>query len=193
MVHGERVELMAHLYFDYGHVGSTGGNPPATHGLQREDCLVVHMGAALYEPLVRANHQVELAGITSYSFRQKNALHVDADLYACLHVNAGWRPGRKDRSVVFYDARRPKAMEVARAICKRLAELTDDAAAIALPAAGYSGPWPLVRTVGEHVPAVVIEPFYIDAPQHRGFCLDPAPIGRAIAAGILDAFPPIQE
>jgi len=171
------------IVLDLGHVGPTGGLPPAAHGGLREDHLVVGYGAACARHLLAGGTRVAIDAAREYPARRRDAAQRGAEAYLALHTNAG---GGDYALVLHGDGL--EAADLARRVADALRAAWPGLRVLAEPA----GPprWSeatraLLRVTG--VPAVLVEPGFIDTPGHAAMWTREGleRTGIAVAEGVL--------
>ena len=179
---------MGHVVLDLGHVGETGGRPPAKHGPFREDECVVRYAAVAYKHLVQAGHAVSIAGAGLYANRRAMASY-GADLYVACHANMGG----DDYGLVLHDHRSTLGARTAGIIAESLLQEWGGTVSKvkALPTRNddwTSNAHSLISSIyrSPRCHAVVFEPGFLDSDRHRIMWSDEGlnRIGIALARGI---------
>ena len=176
---------MRRAVLDLGHTGLTGGKPPARAGGLCERRVLWRYGIELALELDLAGWVVEIAGAGTYRSRQL-AAH-GADVYLALHVNAGWRPEWSPRGALFHT---PEASAIAEALSVPIADQAGGCRLYDISRTGWAhGPRALTRWLGG-VPGVVVEPGFIDCPEHAHMWQAGGPVrlggalGRALGRSV---------
>lgn len=172
------------IVLDLGHVGRTSGKPPAIGLGHREDVCVVQYAAACARVLLEAGCTVELAGAGAYPARRRAARDAGASAYLNLHCNAG---GGDYGLVLHSDGDRAGRLsrEVASALRSALPEVRRWLAEPAGPPRWSDATLSLVS--GTACPALVVEPGFLDRPEHRPLWTPDGlrRVGEALATGVI--------
>lgn len=172
---------------DLGHVGRTGGSPPARHHGLREDLLVIEYGRRAAEHLLAGGVEVAVMGHGPYAARRVWARDQGADVYLALHCNAAPDDAPQDYGLVLW-GEAEGSESLARAVGGRLRQMQYGPTRVLVQPAGP--PWPTATatlTDVEDVPAVLLEPGFLTASAHRELWTPEGlrELGHAIAAGVL--------
>lgn len=173
------------IVLDLGHVGRTGGNPPARGRNVREDVLVCRYAAIAAAGLLEAGVSVEIAGSGAYPARRRAARDAGCSLYVACHVNAGTAV---DYGLVLHSGG-DAAGRASRAIAGALKQECPELRRLIAGEAGIGG-WSaatLTLISGVGCPGVLYEPGSLDRPEHDALWTASglARVGAALSGGIL--------
>lgn len=181
----DRIPTGALVVLDLGHVGRTGGNPPARSAALREDALVLAYVAHAYRVLVEAGCTVEIAGAGAYPARRRAARDAGASAYVACHVNAGTGV---DYGCLLHSGEE-RAGALSRAVALTLRDGAPELRRIVTGAAGVGG-WSVATLQlisGAGCPGLLFEPGSIDRPEHAPLWTPDGlrRVGEALARGVL--------
>lgn len=182
---------MPSVVFDHGHVGRTGGRPPAHWQGLFEHLLVAEYVLYARLALEELGWETAVAGLGRYAQRQKLASDLGFDFYVACHVNAGasarHAAGGVPGGAVFYHEHSRKGPAVAASIASSLSAAANiRVRTFPTSSSGWTRNAHALHSHATRCVGLVYEPGYIDEITHQSLW---APsglkmVGEALATGL---------